>query len=73
MRPRFRDALFDGSAGFVRTPVYQRRLLRADFSAAGPAIIEEAESTTVVPPHWSAAMAADGCLLLRFTATKGSA
>ena len=73
VRPRFRDARFDGSAGFVRTPVYQRRLLAADFSAAGPAIIEEAESTTVVPPHWSAAMAADGCLLLRFTATKGSA
>jgi N-methylhydantoinase A/oxoprolinase/acetone carboxylase beta subunit len=67
-RPRSRSALFDGAAGFVPTPVYQRHLLAADFSAAGPAIIEEAESTTVVPPGWSAAVSADGCLLLRFTA-----
>ena len=67
-RPRYRSALFDGAAGFVPTPVYQRHLLAADFSAAGPAIIEEAESTTVVPPGWSAAVSADGCLLLRFTA-----
>ena len=67
-RPEFRDALFDGGAGFVRTPVYRRHLLAADFGAAGPAIIEEAESTTVVPPGWSAAMGAAGCLLLRFRA-----
>ena len=52
----------------MRTPVYRRHLLAADFGAAGPAIIEEAESTTVVPPGWSAAMGAAGCLLLRFRA-----
>ena len=36
--------------GFVQTPVYDRYGLRAGDHVAGPAIIEERESTTVVPP-----------------------
>ncbi len=34
------------------TPVYDRYVLSAGFGAPGPAIVEEAESTTVVPPGW---------------------
>ncbi len=36
--------------GFVRTPVYQRDQLPLGWRAAGPAIIEQMDATTVVPP-----------------------
>ena len=71
--PRHRKAHFDAADGFVSTPVYQRHRLWADFAAEGPAIIEEAESTTVVPPGWSVARGAGGCLLVRSEAAAGGA
>jgi N-methylhydantoinase A len=36
--------------GFVRTPVYQRDQLPAEWRSTGPAIIEQMDATTVVPP-----------------------
>ncbi len=48
----------------VETPVYRREQLSPAWSAAGPLIIEEAASTTIVRPGWSAQVAASGCLLL---------
>ncbi|MDE0221649.1 MAG: hydantoinase/oxoprolinase family protein [Spirochaetaceae bacterium] len=71
--PPRRDALFDGTGAFLSTPVYQRHLLAPDFATEGPAIIEEAESTTVVPPGWSVAGGAGGCLLVRSTSAAGGA
>ena len=47
------------------TPVFRREQLSESWTAAGPAIIEEAASTTVVLPGWTARTAAGGCLLLR--------
>ncbi len=73
VEPAHRDALFDGTGSFVSTPVYQRHLLAPDFAAEGPAIIEEAESTTVVPPGWSVARGAGGCLLVRSASAPGGA
>ena len=46
------------------TPVYRREQLEPAWSAAGPLIIEEAASTTVVLPGWSARVAGGGCLQL---------
>jgi N-methylhydantoinase A len=48
----------------VETPVYDRERLPADERIAGPAIIEEAGSTTVVPPGFDARLDAIGCLIL---------
>ena len=48
----------------LETPVFRREQLSASWSADGPLIIEEAASTTVVAPGWSAQVAAAGCLLL---------
>lgn len=39
------------AAAFVDTPVYDRAALPAGVKVAGPAIVEEAESTLVVGPH----------------------
>ena len=45
-------------------PVYDRYLLEEGFSIEGPAIIEEAESTTVVRPDWQCCVGENGELLL---------
>ncbi len=39
--------------GFVQTPVYQREQLPVGWRATGPAIIEQMDATTVVPPKAS--------------------
>jgi 5-oxoprolinase (ATP-hydrolysing) len=43
-----RPAWFDG--GFIDTPVYDRYALTTGTHLTGPAIIEEREATTVIPP-----------------------
>jgi N-methylhydantoinase A len=57
-----RDVVFDVS-GPVDTVVYDRYRL-SGCSISGPAIIEEEESTTVLPPGWDAEMLADGSILM---------
>jgi len=48
-------------------PVYDRATLATGQTVAGPAIIEERETTTALPPGWSATIDALGCIV----ATKG--
>jgi len=45
-----RPVYFGLAGDFVATPVYDRRLLGAGSDIAGPAVIEEPESTLIVPP-----------------------
>lgn len=62
-----RPILFEAEAGPVETPIYNRYTLASGFEANGPAIIEEAESTTVVPPGWSVGVdAVDNLILLNY-------
>ena len=49
----------------VEGEVYDRAALARSQTVAGPAIIEERETTTVVPPGWSATIDALGCIVLR--------
>ena len=48
-----RAAIFAIESGPVEVPVFDRYALREGFRASGPVIIEEAESTSVVPPGWA--------------------
>ncbi len=57
-----RPAWFDGS--FVDTPIYDRYTLTPGASIAGPAIIEEREATTVVPPGDSVTVDVSGTLMI---------
>ena len=59
-----RPAIFDAPDSAYETPVFRRAALAGDFSTAGPAIIEEPESTTIVLPGWTAGVDASGCLVL---------
>jgi len=57
-----REAFFGGE--FVATPIYNRDGLGVDQPICGPAVLEADESTTVVPPDWTAAVSVDGTLRL---------
>ncbi|WP_186336505.1 hydantoinase/oxoprolinase family protein [Natrarchaeobaculum aegyptiacum] len=58
-----REAYFPG-AGPRETTVYERDRLAPGVTISGPAILEQAESTTVVPPTWAGDILADGSLVM---------
>ena len=49
-RKGVRRAYFPEARGYADTPVYDRYALTAGMALTGPAIVEERESTTVLPP-----------------------
>jgi N-methylhydantoinase A len=40
------------AAGFVATPIVRRETIAAGTTRDGPLVVEEMDSTIVVPPHW---------------------
>ncbi len=60
-----RPAMFTSGDQSAETAVFDRYALPANFQTGGPAIIEEAESTSVVLPGWSVRLEASGCLVLQ--------
>ncbi len=59
-----RPAWFPEVGGFVETRVIDRRRLPAGLAVAGPALIEEPDSTTVVPPGGTASVGPHGHLVI---------
>ena len=57
-----RSAWFEG--GRLETAIYDRALLGAGAELAGPAIVQQADSTTVVPPGASARVDAYGNIVV---------
>ena len=53
-----RDVWFND--GWVNCPVYDRNLMKTDFSLVGPAIIEEDGGTSVIPPGWKVVVSVSG-------------
>ena len=62
--PAERRVYFGPGPGWLSTPVVDRPAVRAAGGIAGPLIVEEYDSTTVVPPGWRAASADQGCMAL---------
>jgi N-methylhydantoinase A len=62
-RLRHRQVWFP-NCGFVATPVHWRSGLPPGGAITGPAVIEAFDSTTVVPPGWTAEVAVAGYLRL---------
>lgn len=56
-----RRAYFDG---WHQTPVYRRNGLRPGHVLQGPAIVEQYDTTTIVPPNWRLFVEATGVLRL---------
>jgi N-methylhydantoinase A len=59
-----RAAYFPECGGFVETPVYDRYALTPGTAITGPAIVEERESTTVLPPGAAAVVDAHANLIV---------
>lgn len=48
----FRKVLFCGEKEYINTPVYNRDSFVPGCTAHGPMIIDQMDTTTVIPPHW---------------------
>jgi len=64
-----REAFFEGE--FTETAVYDREQVASGGEIAGPAILDQAESTTVIPPGWEGTVSADGTLVLTHARESG--
>jgi len=60
-----RPAWFGELGGYVPTPIYARARLSAGVEIVGPALIEEAESTSVIGPGATATLDAFGNIVMR--------
>jgi N-methylhydantoinase A len=56
--------LFDPRRGLVECPAYERAAVAAGQRITGPAVVEDRDSTAVVPPRWTASLDRLGNLVL---------
>ncbi len=63
-RPSCRPTCLTAATGYQDTPVYRRDGLPVDFRFTGPAIVEQADTTTLLYPGHSARVDAFGNLLI---------
>ena len=59
-----RPVFFETAGGFVECPVYDRRRLGAGHVIAGPAVVEQFDSTTLIHPGQRAEVDDLGFLLI---------
>ncbi|MDG1317735.1 MAG: hydantoinase/oxoprolinase family protein [Paracoccaceae bacterium] len=64
MLKRQRRVYFGESTGFTDASIFDRTKLEVGFSTFGPAIVEERESTLVIPPEFNLTIEASGNMLL---------
>jgi N-methylhydantoinase A len=69
----YRPAYFPELGGFRECAVYDRYALAAGETILGPAIVEERESTTVIPPGNTAAVSEAGNLIVTLNGAAGHA
>lgn len=60
-----REVIFDGGNGSLRTPIFWRDALKAGLRITGPAVIEEANSTTLIHPDDEAEVSEAGHLVVK--------
>jgi N-methylhydantoinase A len=59
-----RRILTSDSNGFVEANVYERNVMRTGMRLRGPAIVEQADTTTLIEPGWQAEIDGSGSLIL---------
>jgi N-methylhydantoinase A/oxoprolinase/acetone carboxylase beta subunit len=62
--PRRRPVLIDAASGFETATIHDRAALAAGERIAGPAIVEQPDTTTLIPSGWRCRIAGDFHLLL---------
>lgn len=66
----YRNAYFPQASGYVSTPIYDRYALLPGSRYSGPALVEETESTLVVPPAAHFSVADDLSITIEFEEEK---
>jgi N-methylhydantoinase A len=66
-----RDVYFD-TTGWRSTPVLDRYQMSPGDRVAGPAVVQEYDSTTVIPPNATATVTVNGSLLITFDEGEGN-
>jgi N-methylhydantoinase A len=61
----FRKVLFPAGEGRIDTAIYDRSVLAAGQVVSGPAVIEQLDTTTVLPPGFHAEVHETGSLIIR--------
>lgn len=59
-----RPVYFAAAGGMLECPIYDRYALRRGNRVVGPAVVEEMDSSTVIPPGYVAEVAAAGVMIL---------
>jgi N-methylhydantoinase A/oxoprolinase/acetone carboxylase beta subunit len=59
-----RDILTAESGRFISAKVYDRSTMATGLAIAGPAIVEQPDTTTLIEPGWRATVVADGTLTI---------
>jgi N-methylhydantoinase A/oxoprolinase/acetone carboxylase beta subunit len=59
-----RPMLFDSPRGLVDCPAYDRAAIAVGKKISGPAVVEDRDSTAVLPPRWTATLDQLGNLIL---------
>jgi N-methylhydantoinase A len=59
-----REVLFNSDGGWIETPIYDRSSLAAGQAVAGPAIVEQLDTTTVIPPGFRAEVHPSSSLII---------
>jgi N-methylhydantoinase A len=62
--PKGKRPVYFFGRGFVSTKVYERTQLQGGHKLAGPCLVEETTSTTVVPPEYTCRLDHYGSLLI---------
>jgi N-methylhydantoinase A len=62
--PAHRRVLIDPATGFEDAAMYRREALAAGQHIAGPAIVEQPDTTILLPSGWCGTVGAGGVLIL---------
>jgi len=60
-----RQIIVQGHEGGLKAAIYDRELIAPGVSIDGPAILEQSDTTTIVPPGWSVKVLEGGNILMR--------
>src|SRR5699024_9043640 len=50
----YRNAYFEETGGFINTPIYHRPSVPVGSIISGPAVVEQLDSTVIIPPDFVA-------------------
>lgn len=66
-----RDVWFEEASGYVTAAIYHRDALAPEVPIVGPAVVEQLDTTTVIPPGTTANVENSGILVIREGAENG--